>query len=92
MQCNRCHQETTKTKIITAKKDGKQYLVYVCGTCKNGNYEYSFFPPKEKPASNGESTSILKEILNELKIIRSKMPLGQNEPMDAVPANDEAPF
>ena len=56
MICDRCNVNTEVTKIITSKKPataGQQYTVYVCGTCKNGKFAYTFFPPKEQ---NGQSS------------------------------------
>src|SRR3990167_7197936 len=71
MNCDRCQKPTNATKEITSKKTGKEYTVYICQAgCMNGQYPYTFFPPK---ASNGGNSQISAEILKTLQDIRSLM-------------------
>lgn len=74
--CNKCNKPTSTTKEITSKKTGKKYTVLVCQSCMNGQYPYTFFPPKEdKPNGNGGSASLCvqQEILKTVQDIRSLM-------------------
>lgn len=97
MRCDRC-QGPTKPKQITSKNNGKEYTILECTNgCKNGKYNYSFFPPKEekqisqKPASSNEAVQILRAISGSLKnierILSKESGIERNEPDEQV-----APF
>lgn len=45
--CDKCGGDT-KQKVITSKKNGGKYTLREClNGCMNGQYAYTFFPPKD---------------------------------------------
>lgn len=80
MKCDRCGSENVMQKQITSRKNGNKYMIFECQNgCKEGKYNYSFFPPKDtyerKPADTTktdvvellrEQNSLLAAILNAL--------------------------
>lgn len=84
MNCDRCGSQG-KMKQITSKKDGKKYDLYECtGSCMNGQYKYSWFPPKEKktPEPNIEQqtqTDVMVRILAQLERIANALEVKSEE-------------
>ena len=70
LACDKCGVETGSTKQITSKKTGESYLVYVCvGGCKNGKWDYTFFPPRKSGATSTSSKPMPKEVGTDTAII-----------------------
>jgi len=92
IECDRCGGKT-REKVITSKRPetfGQKYILLEClNGCKDGKYNYSFFPPKEqkqvvsnpqpttnipaRPIENGAVVNLLRSINSTLKNILSIM-------------------
>ncbi len=78
--CDRCGNTTTKTKVITSKKNGEKYTLAVCvAGCKSGKWDYAFFPPREdqsgksQPVKQAPQSSGGSEAVNILRSIDTRL-------------------
>ena len=97
--CNQCQSTNTTRKWITSKKNGQKYELIECQNgCKNGRYNYSFFPPKNGDFKKVETKSweqkeaepskdVLRSIDATLKQILNVLQKTEPETLDT-----EAPF